>query len=453
MSMSMAPPTIVTAPVASSRISRNQKVFLFLCVAALFLNYLDRATVSISATSIRQDLGLTGTQVGGLLSLFSLSYALGSLPAGFLVDRFGVRKLSSLAILIWSLVQGAGGLVAQYAQLLVTRAALGVAEAPIGPANVRVVASWYPAHLRGLPTGIYVSGTQLGPAFAPPLLTALMLWLGWRGMFIAMAVIGCICAIGYFAVYRDVESANLTSAERDYLGMGAEADVVERVTGRSWLNLFRYRTCWGLMMGSFFQNWTSWIFVGWLPLYLETEFHLSIARTGIVAAFPFIGGVAGSMFGGFMSDFLERRGFSMLNSRKFPIVFGTLGLAFFTGATGFASSLPAAVGLSFCALFCWSTALAGMWAAVAVLVPRPYVASVSTIFNSCGAIGATLSPLATGRILDVTGSFFGTLMVGTAMGVCGAAAIAFMIRGPITKVEGKPGHKLVDTDLGLPDAP
>lgn len=420
---------------ASKRISRNQKVFVGLCVAALLLNYLDRATLSISAVNIRADLGLSATEIGGLLSLFSIAYAAGSLPSGFLVDRFGIRWMTSAAILFWSVMQAAGGMVSSYFYLLITRAALGVAEAPIGPSNVRVVASWYPRHLRGVPTGIYVSGTQLGPALAPPLLTGLMLWLGWRGMFITMGVIGCIFAVAYFAIYRDVESANLDDAERDYLGMNSPEAMEPRVNGRSWLKLFRYRTTWGLMLGSFCQNWTSWIFVGWLPLYLETEFHLSIAKTGIVAALPFIGGVAGALSGGFLSDFLGRRGFSKLNSRKFPIVFGTLGLACFTGATGFASSLPVAIILSFGALFCWSTALAGMWAAVSVLVPRSYVASVSTIFNSCGFIGATLSPLVTGRILDLTGSFFITLMIGSAMGVLGAAAIGFVIRGPITAVE------------------
>ncbi len=160
MSLS-AVPAIVDRTSFSNRIARNQKVFLGLCVSALLLNYLDRASISIAASEIRSDLSLSATQIGGLLSVFSMSYAIASLPAGFLIDRFGVRFLSSAAILLWSLAQGAGGLVAHYPQLLLTRSILGVTESPIGPSNVRVVASWFPKDRRGLPTGIYVSGTQI----------------------------------------------------------------------------------------------------------------------------------------------------------------------------------------------------------------------------------------------------------------------------------------------------
>ena len=99
--------------------------------------------------------------------------------------------------------------------------------------------------------------------------------------------------------------------------------------------------------------------MGWLPLFLETQFHLSVARTGILAMLPFIGGVAGAMCGGLVSDFAERRGVPTVTSRKIPIVAGTLGLAIFTGATGFATSLPMALTLSFFALFFWAAALAG----------------------------------------------------------------------------------------------
>jgi sugar phosphate permease len=94
----------------SNRVARNQKVFLGLCVCALLLNYLDRASISIAASNVRGDLSLLATQIGGLLSIFSMSYAIASLPAGFLIDRFGVRFLSSAAIFLWSLAQAPAAL-------------------------------------------------------------------------------------------------------------------------------------------------------------------------------------------------------------------------------------------------------------------------------------------------------------------------------------------------------
>ncbi|MGC2782720.1 MAG: MFS transporter [Roseiarcus sp.] len=214
-----------------NRVARNQKVFLSLCVCALLLNYLDRASISIAASNVRADLSLSATQIGGLLSVFSMSYAIASLPAGFLIDRFGVRFLSSAAIFLWSLAQGAGGLVAYYPQLLLTRSILGVTEAPIGPSNVRVVASWFPKDRRGLPTGIYVSGTQIAPAFAPPLLTGLMLWLGWRGMFMTMGATGAAFAIAYWTTTATSRRSIYRRTSANVLVCKAPSRVSQRAVG------------------------------------------------------------------------------------------------------------------------------------------------------------------------------------------------------------------------------
>jgi MFS family permease len=183
---------------APSHKTRNRQViFVILCLVNIALNYLDRVTLSIAYPELRSELGLSALAIGGLLSVWSICYAFGQLPAGFLVDRFGVRYLASGGIFCWSIFQGLGGLAGNFHQLFAARGLLGVAEAPTGATNVRVVTSWFPKEKRGLPTGIYVSGTQIGPAIAPPLLTGLMLWLGWRGMFLTMAGVGWHCHRGH----------------------------------------------------------------------------------------------------------------------------------------------------------------------------------------------------------------------------------------------------------------
>ena len=306
---------IVDSATLSARVARNQKVFLGLCVCALLLNYLDRSSVSIAASGIRADLSLSATQIGGLLSIFSMSYAIASLPAGFLIDRFGVRFLSSAAIFLWSLAQGAGGLVAHYPQLLLTRSILGITEAPIGPSNVRVVASRSPRTVEASRPDLCLWHPDC-PGFraaAPDRADAVARMARYVHR---DGAAGCVFAIAYWTIYRDVERADLSSDERKCLGLeGAEP----RVTPHSWLRLFRYRTCWGLILGAFCQNWTSWIFMGWLPLFWETQFHLSVARTGILAMLPFIGGVAGSMCGGLVSDFAERRGIATSRVERFRL--------------------------------------------------------------------------------------------------------------------------------------
>jgi sugar phosphate permease len=431
----MANATAYDVLVPSAKTKNRQIIFIILCMVNIAFNYLDRSTVSIAVPQLRAEFGLSATQIGGLLSVWSICYAFGQLPSGFLVDRFGVRVLASGGIFVWSIFQALGGLAGSFTQLFVTRGLLGVAESPTGATNVRVVASWFPKHRRGLPTGIYVAGTQIGPAFAPPLLTALMLWFGWRVMFLTMGVVGIIIAIIYFSLYRDVEKAGLSAQDRNYLGLQTALEPDERVTPSRWLALFRFATVWGLLFGSFCQGWVVWIFIGWLPTYLETEFHLSLAKTGIAAAFPFIGGIAGSLAGGLLSDYLAKRQKDPVRGRKFPIVAGTLLLGLFTAATGFATSVPMALAFSFAALFSSSLTTSGMWVAAAVLVPRGFVSSLGSLFNFASFLGATLSPIVTGLTLDATGSFFTALLFGSVVGVTGGLAMALMIRKPIGMIE------------------
>ena len=418
-------------PEPSARTRTRQKVFISLCLISIAFNYLDRATVSIAVPELRREFGASATQIGALLSVWSLSYAIGQLPAGYLIDRYGVRLLASGGLFIWSIFQLLGGLAGSFTQLFATRGLLGAAESPTGPSNARVVASWFPERARGLATGIYVSGTQVGPAIAPPLLTALMLWLGWRMMFVAMGLSGLGIAAIYFGLYRDVEAVTLSDQDRVYLEIDTSASAQE-ITPARWLSLLRFATAWGFILGAFCQGWVSWIFVGWLPAYLETEFHLSVAHTGLLAALPFIGGIGGSLCGGLISDYYARRSTTAVSGRKVPIVAGLLGLAVFTAATGFSRHVELAITFSFLALFSSQVMTSGMWVAAAVLVPRNRVASISTMFNSASFIGATLSPLVTGFTLDRTGSFFTALLLGSGIGMLGAFLMYLLIRNPLT---------------------
>ncbi|MBN3801943.1 MFS transporter [Paraburkholderia sp. Ac-20336] len=419
----------------SARLRRYQRIFITLCVSSIAFNFLDRATITISASTIRSELGLSATQIGSLLSVWSFAYALSSLPSGFLVDRLGVRRMASGSIFIWSIFQALGGFTTGFAQLLATRLCLGISEAPTGPSNARVVASWFPKSARGTATGIYVSGTQLGPAFAPPILTALLVTLGWRGMFIAMGIVGVIFAATYYVLYRDIEKTDLTREEETYLTAGADEEPQSVITLDSWLRLFRFKTIIGLMIGSFVQGWAGYIFIGWMPLMLETQYKTSLAQTGVFAALPFIGGVAGALIGGFVSDRLDKIGIGAVRSRKLPIVFGILGLALFTALTGYSHSVVASITFSFFALLCSSAATSGMWTAAAVLVPRRLVGSVGTLFNFAFSLGGAISPLVTGYTLDLTGSFIVTLFIGAGIGGVGACIVAALVHRPVHETD------------------
>lgn len=412
---------------AVNRVRAKQVGFVLLALFTNIINYLDRSTISIGALHIRADLGLTAVQLGMLLSVWSLSYAICNMPAGFLIDRFGARYIASGAIFIWSLAQMAGGVVTGFVPMLVSRLVLGVAESPTAPTNAKMVSTWIPSRRRGFATAVYTSATSMGPFLAPLVLTGLMLQFGWKMMFIGMGAAGVVFAGLYFFLYRDLNKAKLSDEERKLI-LGDDVPTPHvPVTFKRWASLFRFRTTWGLMVTAFCNGWVFWIFAGWLPLYLETEFHMSVAKTGIMAAIPFIGGLFGSLLGGFLSDWMERRGISKVRSRKIPIIVGTLGLSIFTVVVGVAAVPTVAIVFSFLAVCFVQMAGTAQWAAVTVLFPKNLVGSAITSSNFAAYLGATFSPIVTGLSVDLTGSFRSALLLGAAICLIGCVNMLFTV--------------------------
>src|ERR1700749_2866888 len=189
-------------PKPSARLRAIQWTAIALITVVIALNYIDRSTLSVGNLLIRKEFGISATAIGALQSGWSLAYAFAQIPVGFMLDRLGPRYLVGGALILWSIAQGAGGFAFGYTQLLWSRIALGVTESPAYPAGVRFTSDWSRGRARGMPTGLYKAGGNIGPAVAPPLLTALMLAFGWRTMFVTMGVIGLFGAGGWVILYR-----------------------------------------------------------------------------------------------------------------------------------------------------------------------------------------------------------------------------------------------------------
>src|ERR1700712_5010567 len=215
---------------APPRVKAAQRSALTVLVIAGTLNYINRATLSVANPLIRNDLGLSIADMGLLLSAFLWAYAFFQLPGGALVDRVGPRRLLSVGMTVWSVAQVVGGFVTSFAQFSIARVFLGLGEAPMFSSCVRVVRDWYNVRDRGLPTGIWNCTSSLGPALAPPILTALMIGFGWRWMFASMGILGLIVAAVWFLLYRDPTEAHFTDEERHYLTDGEESRTYVRVS-------------------------------------------------------------------------------------------------------------------------------------------------------------------------------------------------------------------------------
>ncbi|MBE7197267.1 MAG: MFS transporter [Parafilimonas terrae] len=425
------------------RVRRIQRLALTMLVLSGAVNTIDRAALAIANPLIRADLGLSLAQMGLLLSAFLWAYAFSQLPVGVLIDRFGPRRLLAAGIAVWSGAQLLCGLVTGTTQFFIARVLLGIGEAPQFPTGARVVRDWFNVRARGAATGVFNSASTLGTGLAAPLLTGLMLAFGWRWMFAIMGLLGLAVALLWFALYRDPAQVDLTEAENRHRTEGDPPDRGRRITLAEWGGLFRHASTWGMLGGFFGVIYQNWLFNAWMPGYLEIERHMSIAHTGLAAAVPYVFAVAGGLSGGVIADRLLARGWSAIGSRKLPLCLGMMGAASFIVLAALVPSNLVAVACLSAVMFCGTVATTNAWALVSVVAPAHCTASLGSLQNFGGYLGGALAPVATGLIVERTGSFVPALMVGAAMSVLASLVYLVLLRGPIT--DGPP------TPAALPD--
>ncbi|MGD0107621.1 MAG: MFS transporter [Rhodopila sp.] len=220
-------------------------------------------------------------------------------------------------------------MVGSFWQFVGARVFLGLGEAQQFSGLVRVVRDWYNVRERGLPTGIGLCGSKLGPAIVLLILTTLMLSFGWRWMFVFMGVFGIGVSLVWYAVYGEPGDVDLTADEKAYLSDGEAATTADRVTWGDWKHLFAYRATWGMVLGFFGEVYMGWVHQSWLPGYLEIERHMSIPKTGSRAFRSRSVSSAASERAG-LTDALSRRGVSPLNSCKIAVMTGLAGMAGFS---------------------------------------------------------------------------------------------------------------------------
>ncbi|AHY06372.1 MFS transporter [Serratia plymuthica] len=417
--------------VRSARIKKIQTTAMLLLFFAAIINFLDRSSLSVANSTIREEMGLSGTEIGLLLSAFSLAYGIAQLPCGLLLDRKGPRIMLGVGMFVWSVFQTLSGMIHNFTQFIWVRIGLGIGEAPMNPCGVKVINDWFNIKHRGMPMGVFNSASTIGLAISPPILTAMMLAFGWRGMFITIGVLGIALSIGWYMLYRNRQDIDLSAQEQAYLNAGSVSARREPMNFREWRSLFKNRTMWGMMIGFSGINYTAWLYLAWLPGYLQTTYHLDLKSTGLMSAIPFLFGAAGMLSNGFVTDFLVRRGMAPLKSRKICIVAGMLLSASFTAIVPQATTTYSAVVLIGMALFCIHFAGTSCWGLIHVAVTSRMTASVGSIQNFASFIFASFAPVITGFILDTTHSFKLALILCACFTVIGALSYLFVVKHPI----------------------
>ncbi|HAT1576702.1 TPA: MFS transporter [Raoultella ornithinolytica] len=412
-----------------ARIRRVQNVTLVLLFIAGIVNFLDRSSLSVAGEAIRGDLGLSATEFGVLLSAFSLSYGFAQLPSGMLLDRFGPRIVLGAGLIFWSLMQALTGMVNSFSHFILLRIGLGIGEAPFMPAGVKSINDWYVQKERGTAVGIFNSSTVLGQAIAPPALVLMQIAWGWRTMFVVIGLAGIVVGLCWYAWYRNRAQFDLQQDERLYLAAPVQARPTLNFS--EWLGLFKRRTTWGMILGFSGVNYTGWLYIAWLPGYLQAQQGLSLAKTGWVAAIPFLAAAVGMWVNGIVVDALARREYDLAKTRKTAIVVGLLLSALGTLLVVQSSSPAQAVAFISMALFCVHFAGTSAWGLVQVLVSEQKVASVAAIQNFGSFVFASFAPVVTGWVVDTTHSFNLALVIAACVTFTGALCYFFIVKDPI----------------------
>lgn len=402
-------------------------IILILLLGAV-VNYLDRANLSIANTTIAAEFGFSQTEMGMLLSAFLWPYALANLPAGWLVDRFGPRRMFSCALGLWSGFTVLAAFVNSYTFFYGLRMMLGISESPFFTSGIKITHRWFGKNERGLPTSIINTGSQIANAIAPPILTVLLLSFGWRGMFAAIGLLGFPLLLAWIKFYRDP-----TAREEALIHAGIRNTPSSSESQQAnWGSLFKHSTTWFMVLGNFSIMFTIWVYLTWLPSYLEKSLGFSLKATGWIASIPFLAGILGVLVGGMLSDRLTRRGVKAITSRKIPIVLGAALAACFVAPIPFVNSTPMAITLLTVGYFFSQMPQGAIWTLATDIAPKAQVASLGSIQNFGGFLGAATAPIVTGIILDTTGKFTNVFLLGAALLMLGALSFGLFVRNPIT---------------------
>jgi ACS family hexuronate transporter-like MFS transporter len=285
-----------------------------LCLATA-LNYLDRQTLALLATTLEKELGITTVQYSEMTAAFLASYTIMYAVSGRLVDRMGTKRGLSVFVTAWSGANALHALARTAREFTICRFFLGAAEPASFPASMRAVSAWFPMRERALAVGIFNGGTAIGYGLAAPLVAWTTLEFGWRYSFVAGGILGLVWVVFWQIFYREPRQHPRLSAEELAL---IEEGAVEEAPPRPVpiRQIFRLRETWGCILARMITDQLSYFFLFWIPKFLEQERGFDLRAIGRYYWIPSVALALGNVAGGAVPRWLIARGWSLDRARK-----------------------------------------------------------------------------------------------------------------------------------------
>ena len=402
--------------------SRELRAFapaLVLLAICALINYIDRGNLSIAAPLLKDELHISVTQLGVLLSAFFWTYTAMQFVSGWLVDRFDVNRVIATGFLFWSLATAATGLVQGFTMLLAMRLMLGMGESVMVPACSKILAFNLPEHHRGFANGILQGAWSFGPAVGTLGAGLLMAKYGWRPVFIGIG----LTSLAWVPAWIKWMPRG-RAMERSVVAAPGFADVL------------RQRSFWGVCGGHFSHNYLAYFMLTLLPFYLMRERHLSMQSMAKIASAYYATEALSAITTGWLTDFFIRRRYTPTLVRKSAMAIGHAIAGIALAACALANSQWYLLSLVAVGIGC-GAARAGTYAFSQTLA-GPHVSGKWTgLQNGFANLAGVVAPALTGFLVDRTGRFLAPLAITTAVVMAGGLSWVFAV-GPVEQVNWKP---------------
>jgi MFS transporter, ACS family, hexuronate transporter len=370
---------------------------------ATTINYVDRQVLGILAPQLQVQFGWSEADYGFIIMAFQAAYAIGLISMGVLLDKIGTRLGFIVSVALLSVAGMFHAAFSSVASFAIARFGLGIGASANFPAAIKTVAEWFPKKERAMATGLLNTGSNLGAILTPLIVPIIALKWGWQWAFISAGALGFIWLIFWMITYRKPEeNKKLSIAERDYILQDEKEPETMKLP---WKAIISYKQTWGICLARFLTDPIWWFFLYWLPKYLHSNYQIDLTKIGLPLVVIYIVSMGGSVFGGWMSSSLIKRGKNPLAARKLTIFCMALLVVpiFFTS---FTSNMWLAVVLISMATFAHQGYAANIFTIVSDIYPKNAVGSVTGLSGFAGAIGGVIFSGAVGLILQITGSYY-----------------------------------------------
>jgi len=398
-------------------VKQRNWVLALLCAVSV-ITFLDRLAIAVSEPGIRGDLHLNESQWGWVLSAYVLANALFEIPSGAIGDRHGRRRELTRIALWWSAFTALTGATRTLWQIASSRFLFGVGAAGAYPNAAGVIARWFPRREHARAQGFVWGASRLGGALAPLILVPLQQVIGWRGVFVALGLLGIVWAVAWGMWFRDnpADMPNIQPEELAELAPGAPQQPVP------WRRLLALPQLWLITIAYFCYAWGSWFYFGWFTTWLVRGAGFSIRQMGVVAALPFVLGLLGNIAGGVLSERLVKRYGRRAAYRAVTAICLVTTASLLAGMSVTPDKLKIAV-LASLGLGVMDLMLPSAWA-MCMSLGGDFGGTATAVMNTAGNLGGWVGAIVFGYVVAATGSYNAPLRLVAAMVLASAVLFA-----------------------------